>query len=59
MASLSLMWLLISKKEQTEVEPRLHLQHGTPALRSTSGDMTVVFSPRVAKVTDKQKQNKI
>lgn len=28
-----------------------HLQHGTPAAMSTSGDMTVVFSPNRAKAS--------
>lgn len=31
---------------------RIHLQHGIPAPTKTSGDITVVFSPRIAKVTD-------
>lgn len=30
---------------------RYHLQQGIPASMRTSGDMTVVFSPRIANVT--------
>ena len=33
---------------------RGYLQHGTPALTNTSGDITVVFSPRTANVTDRR-----
>lgn len=35
-------------------EQRGHLQHGTPAPTNTSGDITVVFSPRIANVTDRR-----
>jgi hypothetical protein len=33
-----------------------YLQHGTPALINTSGDITVVFSPRIENVTVHRKQ---
>jgi len=38
---------------------RGYLQHGTPALINTSGDITVVFSPRTANVTDRRVKMKL
>lgn len=43
----------ITEKQKLQT-PVFHLQHGIPALSSTSGDMTVVFSPSVAKVTERK-----
>lgn len=40
-------------KSRMQQGTRNHLQHGTPAPISTSGDITVVFSPRMANVTEK------
>jgi hypothetical protein len=45
-------------RSRTGHKSKAHLQHGTPALINTSGDITVVFSPRIAKVTD-QRQMKM
>ena len=42
-------------RSRTEKGLSGYLQHGTPALINTSGDITVVFSPRTANVTDRSR----